>query len=70
MLLGLIFIALGVVLALIWTTAFVMALKGVLILSLFFWGLIALLVGLSQRKARRSYAAALRDEDGDESLDP
>ncbi len=67
MLLGLIFIALGVVLAVIWTTEFLFVLKGVLILSLLFWGVVALLIGLSQRKARRSYAAALRDEPGDDA---
>lgn len=67
MLLGLIFIALGVLLAVVWTTEFVVVFKGVLILSLLFWGVVALLIGLSQRKARRSYNAALRDEPGDDA---
>lgn len=67
MLLGFIFVSLGVALAFLWTAEFVATLKGVLVLSLFFWGLVAFLMGLSRRKARRSYAAALRDEPGDDA---
>ena len=66
MLLGLIFILLGVVLAFVWTAEFLVALKGALILSLFFWGLVAFLIGLSRRKGRRAMAQARHDEPGDE----
>ena len=67
MLLGLIFIAIGALLAYFWAEAFLVTLKGALILSLFFWGLIAFLIGLSRRKARHDYANALRDEPGDDA---
>jgi apolipoprotein N-acyltransferase len=67
MLLGVIFLILGVVLAFVWTAEFVVALKGALILSLFFWGLIAFLIGLSRRKGKRAMAQARQDETGDES---
>ncbi len=67
MLLGLIFIVAAALLAYFWVEAFVVTLKGALILSLFFWGLITFLIGLSRRKAKHDYANALRDETGDES---
>jgi len=67
MVLGLIFIAIATLLAYLWAADFVIALKGALILSLFFGGLIAFLMGLSRRKARSDYANALRDEPGDDS---
>ena len=66
MLLGLIFIAAGALLVWLWPAEFVIALKGALILSLFFWGLIAFLIGLSRRKSKRAYEKALHDESGDE----
>ena len=67
MLLGLIFLILGVALAVYWATEFVVALKGALILSLLLWGLVIFLMGLSKRKARRDFDKALRDEPGDEA---
>lgn len=69
MLLGLIFIILGVLLAVLWTSEFLIALKGALILSLFLWGLIAFLIGLSRRKGRRAMDIARQDEPGDSALE-
>ena len=61
-LIGLILLALGISLAVVWWGAFVTALKGVLVLSLLFWGAIVTLIGYSEMKARREYAAAISDD--------
>ncbi|RYG65139.1 hypothetical protein EON80_17910 [bacterium] len=39
--------------------------KGFTSLSLLFWGLLALIVGYSERKAKREFAKAVNDDSGD-----
>lgn len=45
-----------------WADATVPFLKGLIAFSLLFWGFIALLLGFSERKAKREFQAALNDE--------
>lgn len=62
LLFGIIFLALGLSLAVAWHTALVQVLQGLVPLFLLFIGAIFLLVGYSERKARREYDAAIHDE--------
>ena len=62
LLLGIIFLALGVSLAVVWGAAIIMVLKGTLPLLLIFLGAIFLLVGYSERKAKREYQEAVAEE--------
>jgi hypothetical protein len=62
LLLGIIFFALGLSLAAVWHLAFVQVLQGLAPLFLLFIGAIFLLIGYSERKARREYDAAIHDE--------
>ncbi len=71
MLLGLLLFMLGAVATYAWRLEVVPILKGLLALSLLFWGLIALVVAYSEKKARREYVVALDDElGGDENPAP
>ena len=56
---GLILIALGISLAVEWSQQFLMALQGLTALSFLVLGLVAVLVGYSEMKARREYNAAV-----------
>ena len=62
LLLGIIFLAFGVSLAVVWSAAVVMVLKGLLPLLLLFLGGIFLLVGYSERKAKREYQDAVSEK--------
>jgi hypothetical protein len=64
---GIVLLVIGALLAFFWLDAFLIALKGALILGLWFFGLILFLMGLSQRKARRDFQKALHDEPGDDA---
>lgn len=44
-----------------WWPATLVFLKGLITFSLLFWGFIALLLGVSERKAKRQFQAALKD---------
>jgi uncharacterized SAM-binding protein YcdF (DUF218 family) len=63
LLLAIILLALGLSLAVVWNTAFLIALQGLIPLTLIFFGFIFLVVGYSERKARREYDVAIHDED-------
>jgi hypothetical protein len=67
MLLGFAFITAGVGLAFLWPQEFFYALKGALILGLMLLGLINLLIALSKQRAKRTFAAALKDDLGEEN---
>ena len=66
---GIILLALGVSLCVVWwSPAFVAALQVLIALSLLLWGAIFSLVGYSAMKARREYETALGNEaSGDSS---
>ncbi len=59
---GFLLFTLGLVTFWGWLPATLPFLKGLVSFSLLFWGFIALLSGYSERKAKREFAAALRDE--------
>ena len=67
MFLGFALLAAGIALAFFWSHEFFIALKGALILGLMLLGLINVLIGLSQQKAKRSFAKALHDDLGEEN---
>jgi hypothetical protein len=67
MLLGFAFIAAGVGLAFLWPQEFFYVVKGALILGLMLLGLINLLIALSRQRAKRTFAAALKDDLGEEN---
>lgn len=69
MLIGIILLALGLSLAVVWNAALVQTLQGLLPLMLLFFGAIVLLVGYSERKAAREYKKAI-DEDETEEAKP
>jgi len=58
-LVGVILLALGLSLAVVWQASVVDVLMGVIPLSLIFWGGLALLIGYSEVKARREYRKAV-----------
>jgi hypothetical protein len=62
LLLGFIFLALGISLLVAWFEAFLIALKGILVLSLLVWGAIFVLVGYSEMKARREFESAAQND--------
>jgi len=62
LLISIIFLALGISLAVVWGGAVIMVLKGIVPLLLLFLGAIFLMVGYSERKAGREYQAAVEDE--------
>lgn len=62
LLIALILLALGSSLAVVWHTAFLQVLQGLAPLLLLFIGVIFLVVGYSERKARREYQDAIHDD--------
>jgi hypothetical protein len=66
LLIGIVFLALGISLAVAWWPAFLLALQGIVVLSLFFWGAILLLVGYSEQKAAREFVKAVSETPNDE----
>lgn len=64
-LVGIILLALGLSLTVVWSAQVLQAIQGLLPLGLFFLGFVVLLVGYSERKAAREYDEAIQD--GDES---
>lgn len=69
LLIGIVLLALGLSLAVAWWPALLLALQGIAVLSLFFWGAILLLVGYSEQKAAREFAKAVGESPQDESLE-
>jgi hypothetical protein len=63
MLIGMVFLALGISLGVVWHEAVEETLKGVGPLFLLFFGLIFLLVGYSERKAARQFKQAIGEDD-------
>jgi hypothetical protein len=59
---GFILLALGLSLSVAWWPDVLMVLRGLVPLTFLFWGGVALLVGLSERKARRDYHDATRPD--------
>ena len=69
LLIGIVFLALAISLAVTWWPAFLLALQGLAVLLLFFWGAILLLVGYSEQKAAREFAKAVSETPQDESME-
>ncbi len=69
LLFGIILLALAVSLAVAWWPAFLLALQGIVVVSLFFWGAILLLVGYSEQKAAREFAKAVSEAPQDENME-
>jgi hypothetical protein len=67
LLIAIILLALGSSLAVVWHTAFLQVLQGLAPLLLLFVGLIFLVVGYSERKARREYDDAIHDDEAPRS---
>jgi hypothetical protein len=62
---GLILLALGISLLVVWwSPAFIAALQVLVVLTLLFWGMISVLVGYSEKKAAREYKEAFAGTDG------
>jgi len=61
-LIGIILLALGLSLAVVWKTSVMDVLMGVIPLSLIVWDALALLIGYSEVKARREYRKAVSEE--------
>ena len=59
---GILLFGLGLVALLGWLGELVPFLKGVLVLSLMFWGAIAIVIGIAQRKSRGQLERAKKDE--------
>lgn len=64
-LIGIILLALGVSLAVVWQTPFLTVLMGLIPLTLIFWGVVVVLIGYAEIKARREYREAVSDSDFD-----
>ena len=62
-LIGIILLALGVSLAVVWQAPFLTVLMGLIPLTLIFWGVVVLLIGYAEIKARREYRDAVNDSD-------
>lgn len=62
-LVGIIFLALGLSLAVVWNAQVVQVLQGIVPLAFLFFGFIVVLVGYSERKAAREYDKAIHDEE-------
>ena len=62
LLIGIIFLALGFSLIVVWSGAVAMVLKGIIPLLLCFLGLVFLVVGYSERKAKREYEEAVKGD--------
>jgi len=59
---GFLLFLLGLVALWGWWPATLVFLKGLVAFSLLFWGFIALLLGVSERKAKQEFQAALNDK--------
>lgn len=64
---GFLLFLLGAVAYYAWLPATFYFLQGLAAFSLMFWGLVALLVGYAQRKAKREIARAMHDESSQET---
>ena len=62
-LVGIILLALGLSLAVVWSGQVLQAVQGLLPLTLLFFGMIIVLVGYSERKAAREYTKAISDDE-------
>lgn len=62
-LIGIILLALGVSLAVVWQTSVLGVLMGIIPLTLIFWGGLVVLIGYAEMKARREYRDAVDDSD-------
>ncbi len=58
---GLVLIVLGVIALWAWSGAFVIFLKGFIVFSLFFWGLMSLIFAYARSKSKRQMKAAFAD---------
>lgn len=59
---GILLFILGVVAVWAWWSVLLPFLQGLVAFSLLFWGLIAIIIGYSERKARRECNAAMEDD--------
>jgi hypothetical protein len=64
-LIGIILLALGLSLAVVWQTPVLAVLMGIIPLTLIFWGGLIVLIGYSEVKARREYRTAVGQGDDD-----
>lgn len=64
LLIGIILLALGISLAVAWSHAFLIALQGLVAIGCLLVGIIFLLVGYSEMKARREYNTAVSESTG------
>ena len=62
---GFLLFLLGMVTFIGWLPETVYFLKGIVSFSLLFWGFLALIIGYSQRQAKRDFERAVRDEKAD-----
>jgi hypothetical protein len=62
-LIGIILLALGLSLAVVWQVQVLQAIQGILPLALLFFGAIIVLVGYSERKAAREFDSAIHDNE-------
>jgi small basic protein len=67
MLIGIVLLALGLSLGVMWHEAVEETIKGLAPLALLFFGVIFLLVGYSERKAAREFKEVIHDEDSEEN---
>lgn len=63
---GILLFGLGLITLVAWFGEMVPFFKGVITLSLLFWGAVALAVGIAQRKSRTQLARAKRDQPSSE----
>ncbi len=64
--LGIVLFLLGAATFYLWLPATLFFLQGLVSFSLLFWGLVALLLGISARKAKRELSRAKHDETSQE----
>jgi hypothetical protein len=62
---GLVLLAFGISLAVVWFDALLIVLKGVLVLLLLLGGAFQILIGYAARKAAREYTAGIAKDDGE-----
>jgi hypothetical protein len=60
---GLLLFILGIVAVIAWWSAVFPFLQGLVALTLILWGALAILIGISERKAKADFEAAVRDGD-------
>ncbi|PQV62771.1 hypothetical protein B1R32_12218 [Abditibacterium utsteinense] len=64
---GFLLLLLGIVTFFAWLPITFYFLQGLTTFSLIFWGMLALLLGYSERKAKREFARAVNDQASDQS---